>query len=117
MNLQYTENSILENHDHLLKRPKINDQTDFYSDHKQSKYFIALQKLQYDGFPYVLIISTFVVASIFHEAGMSDLLSIIYLCIAFYYIVNFRKFYSQNLKMISKLRTYNMWVLFMVIIF
>lgn len=44
----------------------------------------------------MLIISTLVVASIFHETGMSDLVSMVYLFFAFYYVINFRKFYTQG---------------------
>ena len=78
---------------------------------------MAFNQLIFGGFPYLLIISILIVASIFHETGMSDLASMIYLFFAFYLIINFRKFYTQGDKFLSNLRKYNCIVLFSVLLF
>lgn len=71
----------------------------------------------FNGFPYVFISYLMFFAATFHGSGMSDLLSTVYLFLAMYYIVNFRKLYTKNYEMLKFIRNYNLIVLLAVIIF
>jgi hypothetical protein len=68
-------------------------------------------------FPYFLIGYLIIFAATFHGSGMSDLISTVYLFLAFYYIVNFRKFFTKNSNMLTTLRMYNYVVLFSQLVF
>ena len=56
-------------------------------------------------------------ATTFHGTETSDLLTTIYLFIALYYVINFRKLYTRNSKLLSFLRSYNLLVLFALLAF
>lgn len=71
----------------------------------------------FNVFPYFLIASLMLIAASFHGSGMADLISMVYLCLSFYYIINFRKLYTQNQALLSYLRSYNFIVLFLILAF
>lgn len=82
----------------LLEEPQLNDHKDFVNDATtdSNQLLSFLFNMVLAGFPYVLIIYLLLLASTFHGKTMSDLISIIYLIFAFYYIINFRKLYTKN---------------------
>ena len=68
-------------------------------------------------FPYFLIVYLMYTSSSFNGQAISDLLSSIYLWYALKYIINAKKLFSKNTKILSSLRTYNRIVLFLILIY
>lgn len=95
----------------------MNDRNDFISPKYSHKFKGVISNIFFNGFPYFLIAYMMILAATFHGKGKSDLISTVYLFLAFYYIVNFRKLYTKNSNLISYLRKYNLIVLFSILIF
>ncbi len=57
------------------------------------------------------------VSATFNGHAMSDLLSCIYLWFALKFIINIKKLFSKNTKLLKHLRTYNRIVLTLIIIY
>ena len=68
-------------------------------------------------FPYFLIVYLMYTSSSFNGQAISDLLSSIYLWFALKYIINAKKLFSKNTKILRPLRTYNRIVLFLILIY
>jgi hypothetical protein len=114
INLYYTSGSISILGEQLLEPPKSNDEHDFMNSNGRRKpkaYDVYLQ-MTFCWFPYFLIGYLIIFAATFHGSGMTDMISTVYLFLAFYYIVNFRKFFTKNSNMLTTLRIYNYVVLF-----
>ena len=94
LNLFFARGILILNEEHLLDYPRINDSNDFISNRMHNKLYSAFMNLIFSGFPYILICYLMITAANFHGSGMADLISLVHLCLAFYYIVNFRKFYT-----------------------
>ena len=97
LNLYFTSGHIELSEYQLNTPPVINDDSDFVSTKSTHKLNVIIKNLMFSAFPYILIFYLLVFAATFHGSGMSDLLSTVYLCLAFYYIVNFRKLYTKNI--------------------
>ena len=57
------------------------------------------------------------VSSTFNGHAMSDLLSSIYLWFALKFIINIKKLFSKNTKVLKSLRTYNRIILTLILIY
>lgn len=67
--------------------------------------------------PYFLILFLMYASSSFNGMAMSDLLSSIYLWFALKYIIDIKKLFSKNTKILKPLRIYNRIVLFFILIY
>lgn len=62
----------------------------------------------FSGFPYLLIISLFIYSMSNNGVDeIPELISVVYLCFGFTYILHFRSVYSRNLSYLKPLRVYN----------
>ena len=108
-----------------LDHPTTNDEEDFVSSDENSK---AKQKMKKQSwkfiqtcffvyFPYFLIVFLMYTSSSFNGQAISDLLSSIYLWFALKYIIDAKKLFSKNTKILRPLRIYNRIVLFLILIY
>jgi len=67
--------------------------------------------------PYFLIVYLMYVSSCFNGQAVSDLLSSIYLWFALKFIINIKKLFSKNTKVLKPLRIYNRIVLFALLLY
>jgi len=75
------------------------------------------QTILFVYFPYFLIIYLMYVSSSFNGQVISDLLSSIYLWFALKFIIDAKKLFSKNTKLLKPLRIYNNIVLFLMLLF
>ena len=68
-------------------------------------------------FPYFLIIFLMYTSASITGQAISDLISSIYLWFALKYIIDAKKLFSKNTKILSPLRTYNRIVLFLMLLY
>lgn len=95
-----------------MEGPQLGDHNDFIF-----RGDAAMIHFYFSGLPYVLVFYMLFVAATFHGAGMSDAISTVYLFIAFYYILNWRKLYTRNQQMLTYLRNFNRTVIFCILLF
>jgi hypothetical protein len=96
--------------------PVPNDENDFLqTDYKKKHSWMLI--LGFLGFPYILIAYFFIFSATFGSSSYSDLISCIYLFLALYYLLHFRKLYTLNSKILTFVRTYNVIVLFAILLF
>ena len=117
INLLFTSGHVTINSKYLTEYPQMNDDRDFVTGGRYKKIRGVLLYALFGGFPVLFIFFLFIIATTFHGTGMTDLLSVVYLFFAFYYILYFRRFYMKNAAMMTALRKYNLWVLMSILIF
>lgn len=88
---------------------KLNDENDFLSYKNELKHslLLILKIWIFKGFPYLLIAYIAIYAATDNGTDLTDFGTSIYLLIALYYVVNFRKLYTQNSSLLRYLRLYN----------
>ena len=108
----------------MLEPPVINDSNDFVTSEEserqkkmkqQSWKFIETAVFVY--MPYFLIVYLMYASSTFNGRAMSDLLSSIYLGFALRFIINIKKVFSKNTKLLKALRIYNRIVLTLILVY
>ena len=67
--------------------------------------------------PYSFVIYLLCAAALLNENGMTDIITIGYLLLSFYYIVYFRKLHIMAQKMLRPIRIFNIVVLIMMVAF
>ena len=103
----------------------INDENDFVSatetGRAKQKFKNQTWKFMQTSFfvymPYFLIVYLMYVSSCFNGQAVSDLLSSIYLWFALKFIINIKKLFSKNTKVLKPLRIYNRIVLFALLLY
>jgi hypothetical protein len=112
-------------HSQKYDHPVINDDDDFVSQDEairkrqkfQSQTWKFIQNCFFVYLPYFLIFYLMYASSCFNGSAVSDLTSSIYLWFALKYIINIKKLFSKNTKILKPLRIYNRIVLFSLLLF
>lgn len=108
-----------------LEHPTTNDEDDFVSNGENSKakqtmksqVWKFLQTCLFVYSPYFLIVLLMYTSASLTGQAISDLISSIYLWFALKYIIDAKKLFSKNTKILRPLRTYNRIVLFLFLIY
>jgi hypothetical protein len=96
-----TRSSLLETGEDPPIDIKLEDGGDFLASNDPLEFRRnMLMTFLFSGFPYVLLVSLLLYSTTAHGTDTSELISIIYLFFAVYFIVNFRKLYIENTGML-----------------
>jgi len=109
----------------LLMEPYLGDKNDFTKlldskdEEEKSSFFVerAFDLFIFEFFPYFLLLSLLIAMTNFNESSFSDIIAVGYLINAIYFVSHFRSFYTKNAVMLSNLRTYNLTVLTLYMLF
>jgi hypothetical protein len=101
---------------------KLYDKDDFMSEGQNKlsvryPYRAMALTLVFSGFPYLLIISLFIYSMSNNENDIPELISVVYLCFGFTYILHFRSVYRRNLSYLKPLRIYNFVIAALILLF
>jgi hypothetical protein len=94
-----------------------NDENSKAKQKLKSQFWKFIQTCFFVYFPYFLIVFLMWTSASFNGLAISDLLSSIYLWFALKYIIDAKKLFSKNTKILRPLRIYNRIVLFLILIY
>ena len=97
----------------------IESESERYSFTERLAYYTekVLDYSLFSMFPYVLLTVIFFSALRFDSISFADLIDIGFLLQCFYFLASIKSFYAKNMKMLSFLRSYNIIVLAILVIF
>jgi len=131
----FTSEAITLSSRHILPEPVLDDKYDFTAmkseevesvssensrgERIKSKrsWKLILDKLTFSFFPYLLLTVLFLAVACFNDSSFSDLIACGYLVQTFYLVTKFRRLYTKNFNMLTKLRQYNTIVLTLYLLF
>jgi hypothetical protein len=119
ISVMYAISTLPEVDPSTVVSPVLNDDYDFLSRRNELKNQIkhALHLLVFSGFPYILLVYIAIYSFSANGHGLSDLFTSVYLFFALYYVINFRKLFTQNARLLRSLRIYNLLVLLSIVAF
>jgi hypothetical protein len=95
----------------------VNYQESKYSQRVSAAIKRFFQSTFFVYFPYFIIIVLMYVSATFNGHAISDLLSSIYLWFALKFIINIKKLFTKNSKILRPLRIYNRIVLTLILVY